>query len=246
MQASHAADKYGQGCPYCANKKRCPLPANCQVCFTKSFAAFDPEKTACWSQKNTLAPSQCAVSSNKKFFFDCDKCKKEFTCTPNLVTGAQAQWCPHCHRYRNKSMKKLCESLDGVERIRYLPEVPVQCNGRSLRWDLVVTTRHGVIHIESDGPQHFTLEGMIGVRRGKEEGAFECFKTQRENDLLKDEHIRANNGLLFRFSYRQRHLIPELVQRMLREVEADNKGVIYLDTLYDNWGPIKKEDIVCI
>lgn len=231
------------GCPYCSKKRLCPDSANCRSCFLKSFASFEPEKVACFSDKNPKTPSQYYISSSKKVIFDCDKCNKEFATRIYGITG-QMIWCPHCQSYRNKNMSKLCKSLDGHDGIIYKPEVTVRCEGRPLRWDLVVTTAHGKIHIESDGPQHFTLKETIKIRRQKVEGAIERFTDQRTRDLLKEDHIRANNGLLFRFSYRQRDRIPEFVEMMLKEVAAGTKGVIYLDDLYDNWGPVADYETV--
>lgn len=230
------------GCPYCKNKRLCPESENCQVCVSKSFASFDPEKVTCFSEKNPKPPSEYFMFSRKKVLFDCDRCSKEFSTRISDITKNH-NWCPHCNMFRNKCMTKLCKTLDSIDNIQYTPEVAVKCGGRTLFWDMVVTTERGTreIYIESDGPQHFTLNGMINVSRGSQNNILQRFKRQRENDLLKEEHIRANNGLLFRFSYRQRKRIPEFVERMLKEAELDTKGVIYLDSLYDSWGPIAEQ-----
>ena len=236
-----ANDRTGNGCPYCSNTKLCPDSENCETCFSKSFASFDKDKVACWSDKNLKPPSQYFTYSHTKIIFDCDNCKKEFSSTLSDTTGRN-NWCPHCHMFRNKSMGRLCETLDGIDNVKYTPEVKVVCEDRNLRWDMVISTEYGKIHIESDGPQHFTIKGMIGVSRGSTTDVVQRFTRQRENDLLKEDHIRKTGGLLFRYSYRQHDRIPEFVERMLTEVKLGTRGVVYLDTLYENWGPITEQN----
>ena len=236
---SNTRDKSGKGCPYCANMTLCPDSDNCETCFSKSFASFDKDKVSCWSDKNLKTPSQYFMGSDKKVIFDCDKCHKEFSTQLYCITRRDT-WCPHCHIFRNKSMDRLCKILESVDNITYTPEVKVVCEGRSLFWDMVVKTEHGNIHIESDGLQHFTINGTIGVGRGSKTNISRRFKDQRTRDLLKEDHIRKTGGLLFRFSYRQRDRIPEFVERMLKEVKLGTRGVIYLDTLYENWDPIEQ------
>ena len=140
-------------------------------------------------------------------------------------------------------MKKLFKVLSDIDNIKILTEVKVVCEGRSLFWDMVIVINNNrKIYIESDGPHHFTLEGTLKVSRGK--GSIDSFIDQRKRDLLKEEYIRRNGGLLFRFSYRQTKEIPALVERMLQDSEKGDQGVVYLDSLYDNWGPITRDDIV--
>lgn len=227
----------GRGCKYCANQALCDS-LDCVLCLEKTFKFLSPRKSEDWSDKNTQGPDRVFNGSKKKAIFNCKKCNNEYTSIINNASDESGQGCPHCQMFRNKSMSYLCSTLDITDNIQYAPEVVVKCKRRNLFWDMVVTTEHGKIHIESDGHQHFSLKGMIGVARGSTTDALERFTRQRENDLLKEEYIRTNNGLLFRYSYRQRDRIPEFVERMLREIKLGTKGVIYLDTLYENWGPI--------
>ena len=82
----------------------------------------------------------------------------------------------------------------------------------------------------------------LDISRGKE--SIDSFIDQRERDLLKEEYIYINGGLLFRFSYRQTKEIPALVELMLQYSEKGVHGVVYLDPLlYKNWEPITRDDI---
>ena len=245
MCANDAKDSNGLGCPYCTNHRLCPDSKNCYTCYTKSFGSFNPEKVACWSTKNIGTPSQYFMYTDKKVIFDCHTCKKEFRIMLYCVTH-RLQWCRGCCQSRNKSMEKLFNVLGDIDNIKILTEVKVVCEGRSLFWDMVIIINNNrKIYIESDGAQHFTLKGMTGVRRGKE--SIDIFIDQRKRDLLKEEYIYKNGGLLFRFSYRQTKEIPSLVELMLQYSEKGVHGVVYLDPLlYKNWEPITRDDIVVL
>lgn len=58
------------GCPVCAGKKIVPG--------VNDLASKYPEIAAMWSGKNKLSASEVAVKSNKKVFFKCRDCGKEF------------------------------------------------------------------------------------------------------------------------------------------------------------------------
>jgi len=87
----------GKWCNYCSNKILC-CDINCKICLSKSFASH--KRAKCWSSKNKKTPRDCAISSNKKFWFICHDCNHEFDSALNhIVRGG---WCPYC------SSQKLC------------------------------------------------------------------------------------------------------------------------------------------
>ena len=67
-------------CPYCCipSKKLCEnnQDGHCKLCFEKSFASYKLPEHIIWSDKNN-GTKICDVSrtSNKKYYFDCSKCK---------------------------------------------------------------------------------------------------------------------------------------------------------------------------
>ena len=67
----------------------------------KSFATH--EKAKYWSKKNVLRPEDVAMSTNKKFYFDCD-CGHEIIMSLNGISAGK--WCSYCNSY------KLCENDD--------------------------------------------------------------------------------------------------------------------------------------
>jgi len=92
----------GNWCPFCSNLKRC-TESDCISCFQRSFASSD--KSQFWSAKNILSPREVAISSSDKtFFFDCNKCGHEFETPLSRVT--QGGWCPFCVN------KQLCPNSD--------------------------------------------------------------------------------------------------------------------------------------
>jgi len=68
--------------------------------FEKSFASH--EKAKYWSDKNKLKPNEISRGSEKKFYFNCDKCNHEFIMQLNVVT--RGGWCNYC------SNTKLCDN----------------------------------------------------------------------------------------------------------------------------------------
>ena len=52
--------------------------------FEKSFASH--EKAKYWSDKNELNQHEVSKGSDKKFYFNCDKCGHEFIMQLNVVT----------------------------------------------------------------------------------------------------------------------------------------------------------------
>ena len=59
-------------------------------------------RSAFWSSKNTTTPNEVALSSSKKFWFDCDKCHHSFETTVSGINRLNI-WCGYC------ANKKLCE-----------------------------------------------------------------------------------------------------------------------------------------
>lgn len=90
----------GQFCPFCSNNKMC-LSEKCDVCFRKSFS--NHEKAKFWSfQKNKKTPREVFMHSNKKYWFDCNKCNHSFESSPDKIFVGR--FCPFC------SGEKLCIS----------------------------------------------------------------------------------------------------------------------------------------
>lgn len=91
----------GQFCPFCSNTKLCSL-VECETCFEKSFASSD--KAEFWSaEKNKQTPREVFIYSNKKFWFECGKCKHSFEA--RLAHVSNGKFCSFC------SNRRLC-SLD--------------------------------------------------------------------------------------------------------------------------------------
>ncbi|ALH07053.1 putative endonuclease [Port-miou virus] len=89
-------------CPYCPRRKLCD-DEDCEMCLKNSFASR--ERAKCWCyEKNKVRPRDVFPYSNKKYWFNCDKCSHSFeTALSSVVT---ADFCPFC------SNKRLCKSED--------------------------------------------------------------------------------------------------------------------------------------
>jgi very-short-patch-repair endonuclease len=81
---------YGSWCPYCANRKLC----NCNECYQKTFDTN--LKSKYWNyNKNKKKPNEVFLNSNKKYWFDCDKCKHIFDSKLSNINKNNT-WCPYC------------------------------------------------------------------------------------------------------------------------------------------------------
>jgi very-short-patch-repair endonuclease len=76
------------------------------ITFEKSFASH--EKSKFWSKKNgDIIPRQISKSTQKKYWFDCNKCVHTFESAISSVTNKnRGRWCPYCVN------KKLCDNID--------------------------------------------------------------------------------------------------------------------------------------
>lgn len=89
---------FNRWCPYCANQKLCDQ--KCLICFNKSFASHP--KSQYWDyEKNELTPRQVFKSSDKKYWFNCNKCLHCFEAS--LLHVTQNNWCSYCGN------QKLCD-----------------------------------------------------------------------------------------------------------------------------------------
>lgn len=84
-----------------SSKKLCGT-IDCDTCYQRSFATHPRAK--CWSDQNELQPIQVFKSSNKMFWFNCDKCSHKILVTLNNISNGQ--WCRFCNK------NDLCEKDD--------------------------------------------------------------------------------------------------------------------------------------
>ena len=219
-------------CPCCNGVAICNKNL-CIPCYNKSFASFhNKDKVNALSEKNEFKANEVSISADKKAIFKCYKCDHEFK--TKICAISNGQWCKFCHASKNKFIRKLFEIFDGMG-MKYDVEVIVKCENHLLRWDMVVYNKEREFHIESDGKQHFSVEGLISFLRTNisNKKAQKEFKDRREKDLLKEKHIVDNNKLLFRISYKQFDDLEELVKEMISKSNKKSKGVVKMDDIYD-------------
>ncbi len=81
----------GRWCPYCSSKKLCN-DEQCKHCFDKSFSSH--EKSKYWSNKNDVSSREVFLGSEKRFWFNCDKCPHDFNI--RLASVNRGNWCSYC------------------------------------------------------------------------------------------------------------------------------------------------------
>lgn len=94
-------------CPYCAipSKMFCG-EIECDFCRLRS-CAMNKKMVRLWSKKNALPPHMVSLVSQKKCYFDCDKCPHTYEVSPahNKYEGT---WCQFCSK-RKICGKKSCD-----------------------------------------------------------------------------------------------------------------------------------------
>ena len=95
-------NKGNNWCPYCYNRKLC---GNCVSCFNKSFASHS--KSIHWHIDNTCKPEEVLKGSEKKFYFNCNKCPHKLYISLKKISS-QGRWCSYC------SHQKLCENNECI------------------------------------------------------------------------------------------------------------------------------------
>jgi hypothetical protein len=104
-------------CAYCCTPSR--KLCDCTLCHSRSFAAHT--RSINWSSRNKLTPSEVALQSNKKFWFECSECLHEFDVSPATIVTCNT-WCPYCagHKLCNNDCKMCYDrSFAATDKARY-------------------------------------------------------------------------------------------------------------------------------
>lgn len=171
-------------CPYCCTGEHILCKNNeCQFCFKKSFASHEKSKYWNYEKNENLIPRNFTISTAKKFWFDCDICKKSFNIGLNTINSKNT-WC-NCTN--NKTETKLLEWLtiqkykveyqkkfEWCKKIMYLP------------FDFYLKDYN--IIIELDGIQHY--EDVVRWKSS--------YKTVQENDKYKSDLALLHNITVIR------------------------------------------------
>jgi very-short-patch-repair endonuclease len=169
-----------QGCPFCSNQKLCGN-LNCKFCLKKSCYIYKD----IWNSRNALNPEYVAISSNKKYLFDCHICKHTYHQTPHSKTNGAG--CPTC---KNKTERKVADYLKQII-VKFIKEF--KFNDKK-RYDFCIPEYKLIIEV--DGDQHFrqvsnwncpiqTLETDIQKTKIALENGYSVLRIYQP-DILKD------------------------------------------------------------
>ena len=171
-------------CSFCANQSLCD-DKNCKLCFDKSFASFDPDKVSCWiEEKNKriikskdnkeievfIKPRDVFLNSNKKYWFNCNKCAHHFEQRLNDVK--QRRWCKFC------ANKELCKEKDNCKTCFMKSFASFYDKDKVGSWS---KTKNG------------KLKPCDVFLKTHEKAFFDCFKCGKEFDASIN-HVTENNG----------------------------------------------------
>nr|WRK65340.1 restriction endonuclease [Marseillevirus futianmevirus] len=179
FEASLANISNGSFCPFCSSQKLCSSD-ECKQCFEKSFASSD--KVKFWDfETNKQSPREVFISSNKKFWFECEK-KHKFSSTLNNVSCGN--WCPKCkHKTEAKLFSFLKENFEEPIHQFRVPWCKSPETDRELPFDFCVSKTI----IELDGAQHYR---QVWNWKSPEE--------QQKSDRFKEEQADKNGYSVLR------------------------------------------------
>lgn len=207
---------FGQWCNFCANRKLCDNK-NCKECFEKSFASHPKSKF--WNETNNLTPVQVFKNSNKKYWFNCEKCNNIFDCSLNNITSNN-NWCSYC---KNKTELKLFNWLK-EQNFNVISQVKFDwCkNKQKLPFDFVIEEYNLII--ELDGKQHFE---QVSNWQSPEE--------TKIRDDFKNKMALANNYSIIRICQRIVLFDKEDWENQLKQVikKYDNPKLIKIGNIYN-------------
>ena len=105
-------------CPYCYDIKLC---GKCDKCYKKSFAS--QPNAIYWHDDNVCNPIDVFKATDKKFYFNCDKCPHKIYMSLKQITS-QNHWCSYCshHKLCDDNNCKICfnNSFASVEKNIFL------------------------------------------------------------------------------------------------------------------------------
>jgi very-short-patch-repair endonuclease len=128
-----------------------------------------------YEKNGTTTPESVFLSSNKKYFFDCEICNLTFDAS--LVNIKSGHWCPTC---KFKTEKKLLEILQPIySSIERQLRVQWCKNILCLPFDFAIQVKKVII--ELDGRQHF-----------KQVANWQSPQDQFERDLFKQSCANEN------------------------------------------------------
>lgn len=115
-------------CGYCSKPpKRLCNNIECKSCFDKSFASH--EKSIYWSNKNTVKPAEVSKGSDRKFYFNCEKCSHELLISLKQISS-HGHWCSYCSHQQlcDNNECQMCynNSFASVEKSNYLHDKSIK------------------------------------------------------------------------------------------------------------------------
>lgn len=183
----------GSGCAVCAGK---------QVGEKNSLAYVRADIMHMWSSRNRISPQNITYGSNKKAWWCCPTCEREWY-TSIYNVSVQNKGCPYCAAERNEStiateLKKYC--VDKYQAVDEYRELRNPKTDNWLPYDIFIP-RYSA-YIEVQGSQHFIKAGW---------DSDETFKYRKWKDKVKKRYAQ-NNGIYIAVDLRKIKTIEDAIE----------------------------------
>jgi len=157
----------GRHCPYCVNIKRC---GSCEFCLNNSCYRYKD----IWSVKNNEKCEEIAPSDNKKYWFDCLKCKNTYEQTANDKTNKGAS-CPLCINKTESKVTNFLHEKNIIFKRQY------KIKDIKKYYDFYLPDFYLIIEI--DGDQHFSQVSNWGCHKETTKNDVQKMQTGIENSI---------------------------------------------------------------
>ena len=188
----------GSRCSYCNGKSASKL---------ESFGIKHQDKIKYWSNKNKKTPYEVLPNSNKKYWFICQSCGKNFK---RSVQNISISHCVMCNECNSSSLELKVASVLDKFNIEYDTQKKfnnlIGLGKGKLSYDFYMPKYNILLECQGEQHEHF-CEGM---HRGKYD-----FKRQQEHDRRKFNYALEHNYIPMEIWYWDYDNIEEILIREL-------------------------------
>ena len=200
-QCPVANDHEWQACPShrTLSKSGCPCCRGSIITISNCLATTHPELVKCWSKKNISTPFDITHGSDKKVWWDCEKCEKSYSST--VSSKVHGHGCPKSKfSIGETKIKNYLEKNN----IKYESQYRISNCKRKLPlpFDFAVFT---------DKIRLIEFQGELHYKAGRfSKGQFKFEKIQ-ESDLIKKKYCIENNIELIEITYKDINNIEKIL-----------------------------------
>lgn len=221
-------------CPKCYRRNAANNIITYRLNKNGSFADHYPELLSEWDYKKNINfnPNEMLVKSNKKVWWKCQKCGREWQ--TKIAKRTAGEGCPHCYRFEKSNLQqKVQYYIEDTYAYQFMHEhdCSLKCRNpntnRLLPYDneLVITDNIRII-IECHGEQHYKICGLTKLAAKKDNIAPEdALKYIQWKDEYKKQYALSQGYYYLAIPYwtEQDNSYKTLIDNKIQEILNNTK-----------------------